>query len=167
MRDLNGMKHPQDRRLHAYIMMQLDELERAKDNDSQTVLHWAAHGNLDVVQWLVEHGKANVDATDNYGRTVLNWAARDNLNAVQWLVEHGKANVDATDNKGQTVLLWAAQENEWDVVKWLVEHGKANVEATDNYGQTVLHWAARDNLNVVPNANKWTTFKLSRAAQCN
>ena len=28
MRDLNVMKHPQDRRLHAYIMMQLDELER-------------------------------------------------------------------------------------------------------------------------------------------
>uniref|UniRef100_A0A914CWQ8 Myotrophin n=1 Tax=Acrobeloides nanus TaxID=290746 RepID=A0A914CWQ8_9BILA len=127
----------------------------------------AAQANLDLVQWLVEHGKANVEATNNYGMKVLHYtdredewvewdydeftdkygmtvlhmvAARGNLDVVQWLVEHGKANVEATDNNGRTVLHIAAAQGNLDVVQWLVEHG-ADVIATDIDDKTPLNLA--------------------------
>ena len=84
-----------------------------------TVLHYAARRNkLDVVQWLVEHGKANVEATNKDGMTVLHWAAQNNLDVVQWLVEHG-ADVNATDNDGKTPLNLAEERKHTKITEYL------------------------------------------------
>uniref|UniRef100_A0A914E1S0 NACHT domain-containing protein n=1 Tax=Acrobeloides nanus TaxID=290746 RepID=A0A914E1S0_9BILA len=138
---LNSLKE------HETILKPIVEATVTYGYKKETALHLAAaEGYLDVVQWLVEHGKANVEATDKDGRTVLHYEViRNKWDVVQWLVEHGQANVEATDNDGRTMLHYAARWNNLDVVQWLVEHGKANVEATDNDGSSVLHYAAELN----------------------
>jgi Ankyrin repeats (3 copies) len=59
----------------------------AVDNDSRTALHYAArNGDLEVVTWLVEHGKADVNAKDSSQRTVLHWAKQEE----SWMSERMK-----------------------------------------------------------------------------
>ena len=62
-----------------------------------TVLHVAAEkGNLEIVQYLVEHG-ADVKAKNTYETTVLHYGAGSgNMKLVQWLVKQG-ADVKAKD----------------------------------------------------------------------
>ena len=68
---LNSLKE------HETILKSLLEAT-TKNYYKKTALHLAAAGGyLDVVQWLVEHGKANVEATDNYSQTILHWAAQE------------------------------------------------------------------------------------------
>jgi len=42
----------------------------AKSNEGNTALHCAAFGGrLEIVKWLVEVGKANIDVKNNNGKT--------------------------------------------------------------------------------------------------
>ena len=62
---------------HEKILKSLLEATTSYYYKNATALHVAAAGGyLDVVQWLVEHGQANVEATDYDGKTVLHYAAQ-------------------------------------------------------------------------------------------
>ncbi len=52
-------------------------------NDGRTLLHSVDEkGNWDVVEWVVEDGKANVGATDGNGNTLLNLAEKQEHNGM-------------------------------------------------------------------------------------
>jgi len=107
------------------------------------ILHTAASkGNKKVVQWLIEEGKVNVNATTKYGLTVLHIAALHHTPVAWWLIKDGKVDVNARDDNGRTALHYAASEGCIKVVQCLIKVGKANVNAKDNRGRTALHAGA-------------------------
>jgi len=67
-----------------------------------TALHDAAHhGQLAVVQWLVQDAKADVAAVTGNGVTALHIAAeKGDLAMVQWLMQDAKADVAAVAEDG-------------------------------------------------------------------
>ena len=96
------------------------------------------------VGYLVQEGKADVDASDNKGRTSLHYACkRDNLKMVQFLLTRCNANVEAKDYKGMTALLTSIKYGSRETAQYLVGSG-ANVNATDSSGMTALHYACEN-----------------------
>jgi ankyrin repeat protein len=58
---------------------------------------------LEIVQYLFQIGKANVEAQTNDGKTVLHFASiYRHLGLVQYLLLSGNANVEAQTNDGWT-----------------------------------------------------------------
>ena len=112
----------------------------------RTLLPWAAtNGHNEVVELLLESGKAEVESKDESGRTPLSWAAGKGYEAVvKLLLETGKADIESKDNYGQTPLSWAARNGHETVVKLLLETGKVDAESKDIDGLTPLSWAARN-----------------------
>ena len=122
----------------------------------ENALHDACEsGHLQLVQWLVTQGKANVNQVctsgTNKGVTPLHMACGSgHLQVVKWLVTHGKANVDPVcnqDGEGMTPLHAACMNGHVQVVEWLVTQGKADmnmvctIEGDKNI--TLLHFACK------------------------
>jgi|SRR5579883_130360 len=89
------------------------------------------NGNLDVVQYLVQHG-VNVDAKN---RALAFASQNGHFDIVKYLVENG-ANIHAYED---TALRWASSNGHLEVVKYLVQHG-ANIHAWDDWA---LRWARK------------------------
>jgi ankyrin repeat protein len=72
------------------------------DYDGINALHFASTaGHLEIVQYLIQHGRANVNATTNNGFNALHGASHSgHLEIVQYLTHYGRANVNATTNDG-------------------------------------------------------------------
>lgn len=75
----------------------------SKDDQGLAPLHWAAdRGDLDIVRYLVDEKKANVDCLDNEGQTPLHYAAACGYpTIVEYLIKAG-ANSKITDNDNNT-----------------------------------------------------------------
>ena len=95
----------------------------ARDEDGQTVLHWACRkGYEDVVKAAAEAGREALllNAVDKEGRTGLTWASLGwNDAVVKWLVEEAKADGSLVDKEGKTALDWARERRKRRVVKIL------------------------------------------------
>jgi ankyrin repeat protein len=87
-------------------------------------------GHLEVVKFLVESGKADVNKADTNGITPLCIASQmGHLEVVKFLVESGKADVNKADTDGRTTL-WIAShtgsqscqvvERERCCLKWIL-----------------------------------------------
>ena len=86
----------------------------------------AQQGFVEVVRFLVEEGKADVDkARTSDGSTPLFMAAfKEHTEVVRFLVEEGKADVDkAQASSGVTPLFVAAQFGHLEVIKLLLDKG--------------------------------------------
>jgi ankyrin repeat protein len=106
----------------------------------------AARGRLEIAQFLVCEGKADVNKSCTEGETPLFAAAQENhMEMVKFLVLDGKAEINQACIDGTTPLNIAAQENYVEVVKFLVLDGKADVNKASTDGATPLHVAAQDN----------------------
>lgn len=96
-----------------------DELGMRDDNDATVLMHACESGNLDVVQYLVANGGADVKAKDNFGRTALMDAAENgHVDVVEYLVDVG-ADPREKDDDGYTALMHAAENQKWGVVEFL------------------------------------------------
>lgn len=110
----------------------------------QGILRYAAKtGRIDIVQWLIETGRASVTMRGgSSGGTVLHNAAGSNyIEMVKWLVEKACADVNALDASGATPLHAAAYGGaSVELLEWLVTHG-ANPCAVNAQGCSVLMYA--------------------------
>ncbi|KAG2495140.1 hypothetical protein HYH03_006749 [Edaphochlamys debaryana] len=115
----------------------------AREKFGRTPLHVAAsRGHADVVEVLLDRGKAKVEATDKNWKTALHVAALEGHGAVvEVLLDKGEAKVDKVDKLGWTALQCAASQDHAGVVKALLARG-ANVEAKCEHGWTPLMRAA-------------------------
>ncbi|KAG6354415.1 hypothetical protein INS49_004432 [Diaporthe citri] len=104
----------------------------------RTPLHTAAMlGSEEMIEVLLRHSDANIEARDNLGHTALTLAAYfTKPDAVRLLVNRG-ASVDARDNNGNSSLHWAALKDSPELVRFLVDHN-AGVEARNSKQQTPL-----------------------------
>ena len=118
------------------------EVNDAANTDGMTALHFAAQkGDMEVVQYLIEHG-ADIKAQDSiFSRSVIHFAAENgNLETVKYLTEKGADLLDK-DGYGATALHYAAKSNRLNVIKYLVDQ-KVDYTATDGRGWTAMHYAA-------------------------
>ena len=96
-------------------------------------------GKLEVVKYLVEVGKAEVDkARNNDGLTPLFMASnKDNLDIVKCLVVVRKSDVNKADAVRMITLIVASHFGPLKVVKYLLEEGKAEVDNVMIDGETL------------------------------
>ena len=97
----------------------------------------ADKGFVEVVRFLVEEGKADVDkATTDVGATPLFIAAQiGHTEVVRFLVEEGKADVDKVNKKNQTPINIAVFKGRLEVVHFLLSKG-ADCTIKDKWGDT-------------------------------
>jgi ankyrin repeat protein len=93
----------------------------AQSSDGWMALHSASFkGHLNVVQWLVQHGKVDIEATTNSVWTALHCACQSGQVAVvKYLVEDCGANTNAMCMDGKSPFDVAWQKRQLDVVKVL------------------------------------------------
>ncbi|WCR53691.1 MAG: Phosphocholine transferase AnkX [Wolbachia endosymbiont of Ctenocephalides orientis wCori] len=135
-----------------------------KDNSGYTVLH--SYHSPEVVDYLINNGKADINVKDNDGWTPLHWAARQGYQATVELQIKYKANVNARNNDGDkpvglaklhnhkvieqllkdhsnpTELLCSEiKKSNIEEVRLMIERDGADVNATDSQGKTPLQFA--------------------------
>jgi serine/threonine-protein phosphatase 6 regulatory ankyrin repeat subunit B len=104
---------------------------------------------LEMVQCLVESGRANVNLVDDLdGKTALHLsvASRSHLKITQCLIERGGANIDIKDKRGRTVLHYASSNSCIPLVRYLMERGAAGAmidSVVDRDGMTPFHVASQ------------------------
>ncbi|XP_075543025.1 uncharacterized protein LOC142576680 isoform X2 [Dermacentor variabilis] len=130
----------------------------------------AGRGNLEVLQWLLDHGGApessrqlsplmaaacgghiscvialldfGAQGVDAGGRNALHWAVVGEQASICELLIQRECRVDAADNQERTALHYAASRGSTDCTRVLLQ-SHANPNLTDAQGRTALHWAAR------------------------
>jgi ankyrin repeat protein len=118
----------------------------AKTEGGWTALLLASfEGHLEIVQYLLQNGNANVDVKANDGWTALHFASNArHLEIVRYLLQNGNANVDAQENDGRTALHYASDNGYLEMIQYLLQNGNANAETKTNNGFTALHFASRN-----------------------
>ncbi|XP_029105277.1 protein fem-1 homolog A [Scleropages formosus] len=124
---------------------ELEALAEEKTQGGTPLLVAARYGHLDVVQYLLEHCKANVElgGSVNFdGETIEGapplWAASaaGHLPVVRALLRHG-ACVNSTTLTNSTPLRAACFDGHLEIVRYLVEH-RADLEVANRHGHTCL-----------------------------
>ncbi|XP_049839674.1 uncharacterized protein LOC126284640 [Schistocerca gregaria] len=116
----------------------------AKDEKSNTALHWAAwEGYTQAVRCLMEAG-AHKDIGNSVKNTPLHWAAWGGRAAVVRLLLASSANPNVRNQDGMTPLHEAAKHGRADVAIVLLDAG-ADKEARTNEGYTPLEIARQYN----------------------
>ena len=75
------------------------QTSRAKDNNDQTALLWAAKNEYSAVVRLLLDREAKIEAKDRDGRTALHWAVEWGREAVARLLLERNVDVEAKDKK--------------------------------------------------------------------
>lgn len=106
-------------------------------------------GSEEILEMLLRHSDANIEARDNLGDTALAVATYfAKPDAVRLLVNSG-ASVDARDNDGNSPLHHAAHKDLPELVRFLVDHN-ADVEARNSSQETPLLVAIEEgNIRIV------------------
>ena len=129
------------------LMVLLLTIGKADDLDKTTVnVAWflaAQNGRLEIMQWLLEAGLAQLSKKDELGHTALLIAtAYTHLHIIEWLVLKKNVPIDERNDNDVTALLIAAYNGYASLVRWLVKAGGASVEAKNKDGMTALLLAA-------------------------
>ncbi|KAJ2806434.1 palmitoyltransferase akr1 [Coemansia guatemalensis] len=118
------------------------------DERGNSVLHLAVlGGSMDVIRYLVEERKANVNAiSKEFDATPLFWAiSHRKLDIVIYLINHG-ASAAHRDSIGNSVLHAAVHSDMLSTLAFLLSTQYAalgySVDPVDTYGMTPLMWAA-------------------------
>ncbi|KAI3894355.1 hypothetical protein MKX03_001746, partial [Papaver bracteatum] len=116
-------------------------VENTKNEDGRRVIHFAATGGkINILKYLIEDMRLDVDVKDGRGETPLSRAAIEGrLAAVEYLLEMG-ANPEIPDDSNISPLHHAAMKGHKDVIPLLLSKG-IDVDVTNDFGSP-LHYAA-------------------------
>lgn len=115
------------------------------DADKRTLLHLATLENKeDVVKYLTEQMRVNINVQDVDGRIPLHLAAEKGWTGIMsYLIDERAAkNIDYRDNEGKTPLHLSVIEGHESAVAYLLDNG-ADPEAGDQHRQTPVIYAAK------------------------
>lgn len=110
-----------------------------KNNDQESLLHFACRGNnVEVVRLLLKEHLVSLEEENSLGHTPLFYASYDgHTEVVALLLSHG-AEVNHLDNQGATSLHWACWAGRLEVVKTLVE-AHATIDILSGIDTSPLH----------------------------
>ncbi|KAK5191727.1 hypothetical protein LTR92_008308 [Exophiala xenobiotica] len=106
----------------------------------------AEYGSFDVVQYLGDQEKIQMDYMDDYGMSVLHHASLDPYVLVlAYILRNFQGiDVDLSDKKGRTALSYAAEHSRVEAAQILACENNANVDLADENGMTpIMHAAAK------------------------
>lgn len=134
------------------VLLANDADVEADENWGTRALHLAlisghsaeTSGTAEILDLLINVGKADVNAENGWGRTPLYLAARSgDVYAVNLLLSRAGINVHPQNADEGTPLHAAASYGHIVVVALLLDKGKANIDVTEDWhGRTALHFAA-------------------------
>jgi hypothetical protein len=107
--------------------------------------------NLEIIKYLVENQKMNINHTNNNGDNCLTMACWGNINLeiIKYLIENQKMDINYTNKSGNNCLTLACSENtNLEIIKYLVENQKMNINHTNNSGNNCLTLACWENTNL-------------------
>jgi ankyrin repeat protein len=128
------------------------KVELVGDNDGTTALHVACfHGNLSIVEYLLDKCHTHVEETDHNGMNALQFAIEGGqFLIVQTLVAKRGADLDVTTpTTGATLLHLACEVGSLYIVQYLVKSCRADVHALNYDGKTPLECAKLGNNKAV------------------
>ena len=106
----------------------------------------AEKGNMEIIQLLVDTGKADVNDKSSYGITpLIAAAAMGRGNVIEYLVAHG-ADVNAKDDMGKTALLYAVNFDQPQAIESLIKEDNTAVNVPDSQGNAPLIYASQRGL---------------------
>ena len=140
-----------------YLVKTLGASPEEVDREGNNLLHAAVAGcsssneekALEVVRYLVEAKKLDVNARNDRGETPLHLATKNNcVTVAKYLIEAG-ADVNVRDRDGKTPLHVAVKHAGKGLVELLLKHG-ADPNAADNSGMAPIHYAVLRLISPVP-----------------
>ncbi|XP_062711314.1 uncharacterized protein LOC134289471 [Aedes albopictus] len=117
------------------------------NKNGETLIHFAARDNMEMVKILIDDYAADVNAQDNDGNTPLHVAAKHSeWEEVKKLIGRNSeyfGNYKIANDDGQTLYNFAEESGNMEIVQMLIDDYAADVNAQDNDGNTPLLLAAK------------------------
>jgi ankyrin repeat protein len=118
--------------------------ERDKAGNT-TLLQAASHGQLSIVQWLLQTGRSSIDEANTQGTSLLVAANNGHALTVKWLLRDGRSHITEVSLVNHTALHLACKSEFGELPMWLLTVARVDPCVPSNGGGTVLMWAARAN----------------------
>ncbi|KAI3875361.1 hypothetical protein MKW98_000038 [Papaver atlanticum] len=117
-------------------------LENIIDGEGRGAIHCAAAGgSVEVLKYLIEEIKLEIDVKDGKGETPLSWTAIEGrLAAVDYLLKLG-ANPEIPDELDCSPLHHAAMKGHKEIIPLLLSKG-VNVDVMNEFGSPLLYASA-------------------------
>jgi len=104
----------------------------------------AAHGRLDVIEYLQSEYNASLNQTARDGTTVFHVALQYNQPDVVKMIASKHPEVLKERFAGGTrPIHYAANNEQWELVKWMIEQDGEQLNAEDSDGRRPIHYAAQ------------------------
>ncbi|XP_065346583.1 serine/threonine-protein phosphatase 6 regulatory ankyrin repeat subunit B-like [Cloeon dipterum] len=129
-----------------YLHEKNSELVKQVTNDGSTYLHLAIDNDdcpLEVILWLIEDIKIDVNGTNEFGETPFMIACSKNRSdVVEYLLTNKGIDLSKEDRRGGTALHHAVTSGCVDLVQNLLDRG-ADLTKKDNYNRNVLFYGLK------------------------
>ncbi|XP_065343624.1 uncharacterized protein LOC135941815 [Cloeon dipterum] len=129
-----------------YLHEKNGELVKQVTNDGSTNLHLAIDNDdcpFEVIQWLIEEIKIDVDATNQFGETAFMIACKRNRSdVVEYLLANKGIDLSIEDRGGRTALHYAVRSLSVDLVQKLLDLG-ADLTKKDNDNRNVMFYGLK------------------------